>query len=213
MSNKQIPCAPVATIRRIAEYLRVLEECDLTSKEWVSATDIAQKLDLKPIQVRKDIGYTGFSGKPKKGYERVKLIASIVTFLGWEQPNQAVLIGAGALGSAILGYKGFKDHSLDIIAAFDKNPKKIGTVIRGRKVRPLTSLQQVVKKANVLFGIITVPAVEAQSAADLLVETGIKGIWNFSPVKLNVPADVTVQREDLCFSLAILSVKISGQSG
>jgi redox-sensing transcriptional repressor len=206
--NKTI--APVPTIRRIPGYLHVLQEFKKQGKEFISATDIAGKLDLKPIQVRKDMAFTGIIGKPRVGYQVENLMESIRSFLDWNHQTPAVLMGAGALGSALLGYKNFEEHGIRIVAAFDEDKAKIGKKIHGREVFSIERVKDMVIKHEVIMGIITVPPEGAQRAADSLLNAGVKGIWNFSPQKVEVPEHVIVQHEDLSSSLAVLSVRLKG---
>lgn len=199
---------PLPSVRRLPLYLTVLEEFEREGKEWISTTDFSEVLYLKPIQVRKDLAHTGIIGKPKKGFKVDELIATINRFLGWNNLTDAFLVGAGALGSALLGYTGFKHHGLNIVAAFDSSPKVIGKNIHGKKILPLEDIADLARKMHVKLGIITVPSVSAQEVAEKLVEAGVCGIWNFSPVKLHLPEDIFVQREDLSSGLAVLSVKL-----
>lgn len=202
---------PLPTIRRMPSYLRVTRDFEEEGRAWISTTDFSEILDLKPIQVRKDLAFTGLAGKPRLGFEVSLLIKAITDMLGWNNSTDAVLVGAGALGSALLGFKGFKEHGLNIVAAFDANPALVGTEIHGKKVFPLEKLDDLVMGMGVSMGIITVPEQVGQETADRLVKAGIRGIWNFSPVKLRVPPDVIVQREDLSSGLAVLSVKLAGE--
>ena len=201
--------APLPTVKRGPNYLRVLLEYQQNGIEWISATDIAYRLKLTPIQVRKDLALTGIAGTPKKGFMVDELIISLKEFLGWNSNTDAFLIGAGALGSALLGYKGFDENGLNIVAAFDSDPLKIGSVIHGKKVLDIKKVKTLAKRMNIHIGIITVPAEFAQSTADTLVDAGIKGIWNFSPAKLKLPDHIIIQREDLSSGFAVLSAKIS----
>lgn len=212
MAMEGFKSAPLPTIRRIPVYLRVLEEMQEEGQEWASATDVATRLDLKPIQVRKDMAFTGLAGVPKRGFKVDELISAIRDFLGWDKPTDAFLVGAGALGSALMGFAGFKDHGLNIVAAFDTASEKLGTTIHGKEILDLTRFKELAQRMHIEMGIITAPAVSAQRIADLMVEAGIKGIWNFSPVPIKVPDDVAVQREDLSVGLAVLSVKLSSLS-
>ena len=200
--------APLPSVRRLPLYLTVLEEFERDGKEWISTTDFSEILFLKPIQVRKDLAHTGIIGKPKKGFKVDELISTIYHFLGWNNLTEAFLVGAGALGSALLGYSGFQRHGLDIVAAFDASPNVVGKKIHGKEVLPMEKLPDLARRMQVKLGIITVPSEGAQEAADSLVSAGIRGIWNFSPIKLHVPEDVVVQREDISSGLAVLSVKL-----
>lgn len=200
--------APLPSVRRLPLYLTVLEDFEREGKEWISTTDFSEVLFLKPIQVRKDLAHTGIIGKPKKGFKVDELISTIYNFLGWNNLTEAFLVGAGALGSALLGYDGFQRHGLNIVAAFDVSDKVIGKTIHGKEVLSMEKLPDLARRMQVKLGIITVPSIGAQDAANKLVEAGISGIWNFSPIKLHVPDTVVVQREDLSSGLAVLSVKL-----
>ncbi|MCF7929561.1 MAG: redox-sensing transcriptional repressor Rex [Spirochaetales bacterium] len=208
MNNDQ-NSIPSPSIRRFPSYLQVIKKLEEENRETVSATDIAEALSLNPVQVRKDIGYTGITGTPKIGYEIQELINVLMQALGWQNARHALLVGTGALGSALLGYRGFDEYGLHIIAAFDVNPELIGSTIHGKPVFGLEELPNWVKRSRVKIGVLTVPAEAAQSACDAMVDAGILGIWNFSPVKLNVPDHVVVQKEDLSSGLALLSVRLS----
>jgi redox-sensing transcriptional repressor len=199
---------PLPSVRRLPLYLTVLEEFEREGREWISTTDFSEVLFLKPIQVRKDLAHTGIIGKPKKGFKVDELISTIYNFLGWNNLTEAFLVGAGALGSALIGYSGFQQHGLDIVAAFDVSPSIIGTTIHGKKVLSMESLPDLGRRMKVKLGILTVPSDCAQKAADRMVEAGLTGIWNFSPLKLHVPDNVVVQREDLSSGLAVLSVRL-----
>ena len=160
---------------------------------------IAQELRLDPIQVRKDLTITGIVGKPKRGYP----------VLGWDEMQQAVLIGAGNLGTALAGYQKFQYHGLNICAAFDTDPAKIGTEIHGVPVFSLETVDVYIKNCRAKIAILTVPSSQAQGVADKIVAAGISAIWNFSNIKLRVPANVSVQREDLSSGYAMLCVKMN----
>ncbi len=201
--------APLPTVKRGPLYMRILREYQQNGIEWISATDIARRFKLTPIQVRKDLALTGVKGTPKKGFLVEDLLVSLKEFLGWNSNNEAFLVGAGALGSALLGHKGFADHGLSIVAAFDTDPDVIGTVIHETKIMNIGKLNSLAKKMGIKIGIITVPAVFAQATAELMVEAGIKGIWNFSSAKLKLPDNIIVHREELAAGFSVLSAKIS----
>ena len=119
--------------------------------------------------------------------------------------DKAVLVGVGSLGTALLGYKGFKDYGLEIIKAFDKNESIIGNKIKGIEISELSNIKETIKENNVRIGIITVPAQYAQEVADTLVESGVKAIWNFAPTRITVPEGILIQNENMASSLAVLS--------
>ena len=197
------------TLKRLPLYHRFLKELPATGRETVSCTDIGLDLDLDPTQVRKDLESVGIVGRPRIGYVRANVIEGLEQFLGWKNVNDAFLVGAGSMGSALLGYRKFEQYGLKIVAAFDLDPSKIGRQIHGKHVLPLSKLTDLAWRMHVLIGIITVPASEAQTVADQMVAGGIRAIWNFAPVRLHVAEQVIVHNEDLYCSLASLSQKLS----
>ncbi len=201
--------APEPTLRRLPLYYRLLKLLRETGRTGISCTTIGKELKFDPTQVRKDIELTGTVGRPKVGYDINELICAIERFLGWDHTTEAFLVGAGSLGEALLGYPGFSECGLNIVAAFDVDPNKCQRVIHGKHVRHISKLAGLMRRMRVRFGIITVPASEAQQAADLLVEGGVLAIWNFAPAKIRVPERVIVTNEDLYCSLAVLSQKMT----
>lgn len=205
MATKQkISFAP--SIRRLPQYLHVIRQAQSNGGEYVSGTLIANELNLEPIQVRKDLAITGIIGKPKRGYPANELIKAIEHFLGWDISHKAIVVGAGNLGSALMGYQEFKYNGLDIVAGFDTDPSKIGAHIHGVPIYPIDKLSHVVSEIMPEIAILTVPSPFAQSSSDTIVKSGIKSIWNFTNIKLKVPDFVSVQREDLSSGYAMLSV-------
>lgn len=213
MNETVLNVIPLPTIRRFPAYLRVLKYFSGEGFEWISATKLAEDLKLKPIQVRKDMACTGVEGKPKVGFKVSDLILAIEHYLGWDDTTYAVLIGAGNLGSALIGYKGFTENGLRIIGVFDKDRRKVGKQIGGVVISSLDDLAETVEKLNIKIAIITVPAEAAQETAKLAVEAGIKGIWNFAPKSLNLLEDVIIQKTDLATSFAELSAKMKDCCG
>ncbi len=200
---------PKPTLRRMPAYLRLLSQLQRLGDQAVSCTRIAEELKQDPTQVRKDLAFTGITGKPRVGYDLDELIAKIEHFLGWDNLSDAFLAGAGNLGRALLGYSGFTAHGLNIVAAFDTDPQKVGSQVYNREVLPLEKLPDLARRMHVAIGIITVPAAAAQNVADLMVAGGIYAIWNFAPAQLNVPENVIVEHEHLSATLAVLSRKLA----
>lgn len=199
---------PLPSLRRLPRYLNILERMLEMGKETVSATDIAEELDLKPIQIRKDMAFTGIVGKPKIGYNTASLVSSIRNFLGWNYETSAVLVGAGSLGTALIGFEGLSKRGLDIIGVFDNNEKKIGNFVYGKPIRPMEEFEELLSMQGVKLGIIAVPQSQSQKVAEKMVAAGITGIWNFSPAEIHVPEHVVVKREDLSEGLAVLFVQM-----
>ncbi len=196
------------TLKRLPLYHRFLKEWRAGGRESVSCTDIANELKLDPTQVRKDMETAGVAGRPKVGYATVMAITGIEDFLGWNKANEAFLVGAGNMGGALLGYEKFEECGLRIVAAFDASPSKVGTMIHNKHVLPLDKFVDLARRMHILMGIITVPAEHAQGIANMMVEAGIRAIWNFAPIRLRLPENIIVHNEDLYCSLASLSQKL-----
>ena len=195
-----------AVLKRLPGYLSYLKGLDMQN---ISATYIASALNMGEVQVRKDLAAVSDGGRPKVGYDRVALMEDISKFLGYDNTTDAILIGAGKLGQALLGYSGFEEYGLNILAAFDAAP--MASEAEGKPILPMTELENFCKTHNVLMGIITVPAVAAQQVCDQLIDSGIKAVWNFAPTHLEVPANILVQNENMATSLAVLSMHLEAQ--
>jgi redox-sensing transcriptional repressor len=209
MTDRNGKVIPEPSLRRLPRYYHFLLELLEQEVSVVSCSTIGKYLNLDPTQVRKDLEITDIVGKPKVGYSTVELARAIEDFLGWNNVNEAFLVGAGNLGTALLGYEKFKQFGLSIIAAFDVDKRKVGKHIHGKPVLPLEKLPNLARRMSIHIGVITAPALVAQSVADLMIEGGIKAIWNFAPVTLQVPEDIIVHNEDLYSSLASLSFKVA----
>ena len=203
MNGYSIPKATLGRLPQYLEYLRSLPEIRRT----ISATVIAKALSLGDVQVRKDLAVVSGAGKPKIGYETDKLITDIESHLGCERLTNAVLVGAGKLGRALLDYDGFEDFGVKIVAGFDCNET---VLTKGTKdILPIRDIEVYCREHDVKLGIITVGGGSAQDVCDKLVESGIKAIWNFAPVTLKVPNGVLLKQENLALSLAYLKGQIS----
>lgn len=209
MTKQKIAAVP--SIRRLPSYLHIIRQSKDEGNEYISGTVIAQELHLEPIQVRKDLAITGIVGKPKKGYPVIALMAAIEHFLGWDEMQQAILVGAGNLGTALTGYPEFQYHGLNICAAFDQDPAKIGKRIHGVPIFSLETLPEQIKNLQAKIAILTVPSAHAQGVTDIMVGAGITAIWNFTNVKLKVPDNVLVQKEDLTSGYAMLCVMMNAR--
>ena len=200
-----------SVLKRLPGYLAYLKNMPQDAPAHISATALANALGMGEVQVRKDLAMVSDGGRPKIGYLRTRLIDDIEQFLGYDNTTDAVLIGAGRLGCALLGYDGFSEYGLNILAAFDVNADKEGIDLSGKPVRSMDKLPAVCRSHKVLMGIITVPKDQAQSVCDRLIACGIKAIWNFAPVHLDVPANILVQNENMATSLAVLSMHLQAQ--
>jgi redox-sensing transcriptional repressor len=209
MNEIDIRPVPLPSIRRLPQYLQLLYSLQVRGREVVSCTRIAEELGLVSIQVRKDLAAIGVVGKPKVGYEIPALITAIRDFLGMNNTSEAFLVGAGCLGGALLGYEGFQEFNLNLVAGFDNNPSKYGTEIHGKPIFALDKLPDLAERMHILIGILTVPAAVAQDVANLMVLSGMRAIWNYTPTKLEVPEIVVVEDVKLAASLAVLSSRLS----
>jgi redox-sensing transcriptional repressor len=206
--EKELRTIAEPTLRRLPKYLHLLKRMKNASTSYISSTTIAEELGLDSIQVRKDMAITGVVGKPKLGFEIDELIGAITHLLNWDNTTDAFLVGAGSLGSAILGYKNFDVHGLNIIAAFDNDPSKIGTVINGIEVLPIEKLEEMIESMKVQVGVITATPESAQRIAETMVKAGIKAIWNFAPTNLKLSKNVIIENTVLSYSLAVLTHKL-----
>lgn len=199
-----------AVLKRLPGYLAYLKSLPEDGNTHISATALAAALGMGEVQVRKDLAMVSDGGRPKIGYLRESLIDDIEQFLGYDNTTDAVLIGAGKLGLALMAYSGFEAYGLNIQAAFDIKPPMERTE-DGQPIYPIAKLEHYCKVHKVLMGIITVPAEHAQQVADTLIACGVKAIWNFAPTHLDVPANILVQNENMATSLAVLSVHLRAQ--
>ncbi len=197
---------PKATLGRLPQYLQYIKGL---SQENVSATAIARGLSLGEVQVRKDLAVVSGAGKPKIGYERTKLIDDIERNLGYERLTNAVLVGAGKLGRALLDYDGFEDFGVRIVAGFDCNEQALPLGKNAKTILPIKDIGTYCAQNNVKLGIVTVGQGSAQDVCDKLVASGIEAIWNFAPCSLKVPRGVLLKQENLALSLAYLNNQIS----
>lgn len=199
---------PLPTVRRLPAYLQILRTEQSRKKEWTSTTMLSESLRLKAIQVRKDMSYASCQGRPKKGFNTSECIRRIEHILGLANDCEAVLIGVGSLGSALLKYDGFSRYDMYVGAAFDSSPFLIGTTVGGVKVHDVDSLETYIRRTAVSYAILTVPESGAQEIAERLIASGIRGILNFSSAYLKTPEHITVRRDDLALSLVQLKAEV-----
>ena len=197
------------TFHRMPQYLKTLYELRKEGREYVSSVTLAEMLNLTPSIVKKDLSQAKVQdGKPKVGYAVNDLIDDIENFLGYNNAKDAVLVGCGKLGQALLGYTGFADYGLNIIAGFVISDDVIGRKVQGKLILPTGKLEGAIKKLDIKIAILTVPQEHAQAMADALVKAGIRAIWNFTPAHISVPANIAVRNENMASSLAVLSAQL-----
>ncbi len=200
---------PAPSLRRLPIYYRRLVQALADGQAVMSSRELGDAAGVPDAQVRKDLGYLDYEGRPGVGYDVRELAAGLENFLGLVNDKEAVVVGAGHLGTALALYGGFERYGLRIVALFDADPAKLGTLPDGRQILPVAKLTDLVSRLQVQIGIIAVPEQAAQDVAERLVAGGVRAIWNFAPCKLALPADVLVKNEDLAAELATLSHHIS----
>lgn len=194
---------PDEAVWRLPIYLRGLLFSLDKFQETISSQELADFLGVHPWQIRKDLSYFGVFGTPGVGYNVKKLSIQIKKILKLNINHKAVLVGAGNLGTAILAYPGFKIYGFKVTTVFDNDPKKIGQKIENITIKDVAKLSSI-KQLKVDLGIIAVPRQSAQEVADNFVKSGIRGILNFSPCRINVPKKVKVTTIDIAMDLARL---------
>ncbi len=207
---KRIPKAAVA---RLLNYLRFTEEAEREGEEFITAQDIGEKMGINPHLVRRDFAYLGQFGERGKGYRVKNLKDSLRKIMKLDRIWEAVLVGVGNLGSALLRYPGFLERGFRIRYAFDISPAKVGKKIGGVEILPLKELDRVVQREGIKIGIITVPKESAGEIGEKLCKAGIQGIVNFAPLPLRLPPPIKVINVDLSLNLETVAFYLSQNVG
>lgn len=202
MNSKKVP---EGTISRLFIYLREITNLVKMNIPTISSAELGDRVNLNDAQVRKDLAYFGQFGVSGSGYDTGELKARLEKILGKDKTWNVAVVGVGHLGSALLAYPGFKEHGLNVVAAFDSDARKIGKRIKDTTVQLVDNMRKVILDKKVNIGIITVPAQSCQEVADKLVSAGVECILNFAPIALTVPEDVKVKDVDLSRELETLS--------
>jgi redox-sensing transcriptional repressor len=204
---------PEKTIERLSQYRRTLLNCQANGQTHIFSHDLAALLNITAVQVRRDIMFLGYSSVQRKGYDIMDLVSVIGTLLDDNEVLNVAVVGIGHLGTAITAYFRGKRAKLDIVAAFDIDPAKIGKTIAGVKCYPKEELSEVFKTLNISIGIITVPPENASDVAEKLVNAGVKGILNFTTVPLNVSPQVYLEEFDMVTSLEKVAYFVKKHKG
>ena len=200
---------PASTIRRLSHYLRSLEDLEGAGGETVSSEELAVRGRTTAAQVRKDLSHFGSFGKRGLGYRVDELRERLRQILGVDRVWRVALIGAGRIGSALFEYPAFESRGYECVAIIDADPEKIGTSWSDLEIHGPDELESLLESLGVELVILAVPARAAQEMAERAVEAGIKGILNFAPIRLKVPADVPVEDVNLVMQLEALSFAIT----
>ncbi len=203
-----------AHLERLMHYYHfVSERIAQHTSHAVSSAELASVLNMDDTQVRKDLAAIGVQGYPRVGFKCAEIAQAVRGVLGFGQTSKAILVGAGRLGGAMAAYRGFSQYGMTIVALFDADLNRVGSVVGGHVVQPIQSLEMAIRRHGVRLAILTVPAEAAQELADRLVAAGIRAIWNFAPTGLTVPSGVFVRHELISVGLAELSYFLKGTEG
>jgi redox-sensing transcriptional repressor len=192
---------PGKTVERLSEYRRTLLECLNEKKNFIFSHDLAARLHITAVQVRRDLMLIGYSSVQKKGYDIKELIEKIGTIIDSEESMNVAVIGIGNLGRAVAGYFKGKRSKLNLVASFDNDPQKVNKVISGVKCYPHTEMEKTIRELDIRIAILTVPPDFAVEITRDLVKFGIRGILNFTTVPLNVPSWVYLEEYDMITSI------------
>ncbi len=200
---------PVATVSRLALYLRELLQMERGGKQHIQSGQLAQRLGLKDSQVRRDLSCLGQVGQRGVGYPLQDLLIAIQNVLGTDRSWNVILIGIGNLGRALSGYRGFQSHGFQLVAAFDSDRDKVGCTLGSLEVQSLTSLEGFLASHSIDLAILAVPAIAAHSVAKRLEAGGVPGILNFAPIAVPSSETMTVQHVDLAVELQRLAFAVA----
>lgn len=201
-----------ASVLRMELYLEVLEQLQAEGKQQITSSEIGGAIGVSPEKVRQDLFCLGSEGRPKVGYDVDQLSQLIRSVFDLDTLKKACLVGLGNLGRALAGSTIWNKAGFNLAAIFDRDPSVIGTEAGSLRVRSIAEIFGVVKAEGIVAGVIAVPANAAQETADLMVNSGIRAIWNFAPVKLHVPEGIAVESQSLAWGLITLSHAMKASS-
>ena len=194
----------MAVIKRLPKYHRYLEELMNNDVDRISSKELGEKIGFTASQIRQDLNCFGDFGQQGYGYNVKELFNQITNILGLDSVQNTIMVGAGNIGQAIANYSRFDNMGFNLVGIYDANPKLVGMKIRDIEIKDIDTLAENIKDSDIQIGIICVPRINAQKVCDILVNAGIKGIWNFAPVDLSVPPEVIVENVHLSESLMTL---------
>ncbi len=195
---------PEPTLRRLPWYLAYVSLLRRQDIEYVSSTTIAKELNVDSSQIAKDLSFIDIKGKTRIGYEVALLEETLRDFLGFNRMHNAVIVGVGSLGGALMSDRGLDHYGLNIVAGFDVSPKVVGTTIKGIPVYDISDLAAVRRETGAEIGIITVPFDQAQEVADTMIAAGIHALWNFTPYRIRTSSEIVVSNTSIYAHLAVM---------
>jgi redox-sensing transcriptional repressor len=205
----QAPKVPTPTLERLATYFRYLCDLEASNVDTISSTEVEKQTGVNAAQFRKDLSYFGEFGKPGVGYNVVELQSRIAQILKIDRDQQVVVLGAGNLGTALLGYHGLREHRFNIVGVFDSSPAKIGVEISGLTIHHIDELIDRNHLLRARIAIVAVPSQAAQTVSDIAIKSGVRALLNFAPIILQVPDHVVVRNVSFMQELAVLSHHLS----
>lgn len=201
---------PEPTLRRLPWYLAYINMLRTQKVEYVSSTQISRTINVDASQIAKDLSFLNIKGKTRIGYQVEHLSTELSNFLGFHEDHSAFMIGVGSLGSALIQDSGLIQYGLHIVAGFDVDENIVGKSICGVPIYHISTLKEMVEKYQAGIGILAVPVEHAQQSTDLLIECGIKAIWNFTPFRIKVADNIVVQNTSIYAHLAVMYNRING---
>ncbi len=203
---------PEPTLRRLPWYLAYVSSLHSRSVDFVSSTQIAKAISVDSSQIAKDLSFLNVKGKTRIGYEVESLKNELEYFLGFSEKHNAVMVGVGSLGAALICDSGLSRYGLNIVAGFDVNPDIVGTEIGGVPIYHISELDQRRPDLDAEIGVVAVPIDSAQEVADQLVASGIKALWNFTPFRIRVAGDIVIQNTSIYSHLAVMYNRLGSNS-
>ncbi len=200
---------PEPSLRRLPWYLAYARLSQRNGEAVLSSTQIARGVGVEASVVAKDLSYVAVTGRTRVGYDIGELVMYLEDFLGFSTQHKAFLFGVGKLGGALLQDRGLEQFGLDIVAGFDSKYELSGTSINHTPIHHISRFDELQQLMHVEIGVLTVPVDVAQSVAEMLVDNGIRAIWNFTPVRIQVPDNVVVQNTSIYAHLALMYNRMS----
>lgn len=200
---------PEPTLRRLPWYLAYLSTLRSASVQYISTTRIAEALDVDPSQIAKDLSFLGIRGKTRIGYQVDDLERALRDYLGFDRRHNAIMMGVGSLGAALMADSGLQRYGLNIVAGIDINPRLAGSRIGDVEIFTPDHTAALVRDLNIKIGVIAVPVEAAQEVADLAAGAGVKAIWNFTPSRIRVPEGVVISNTSIYSHLAVMYNRLS----
>ena len=200
-----------STVRRLSLYLRFLEESAQRGITTISSDELARRGGTTSAQVRKDLSFFGSFGKRGLGYSVPELTDSLREILGLRREWRVIIVGAGKIGTALAQYRGFRQRGFNVIAVYDRDPKKVGTKWDVLTVRDMSTIERDIAKEEPDIAVLATPGEEAQAVVDRLVHAGIRAVLNFAPVQLHVPSEVTLKNVNMAMELEGLSFALTNK--